>query len=148
MPLKWKVSFYLEMPTWRILSPAVLFLLPSPITSLAFPASRCAASTGSRARIIHQVGTNERLWNIFPYLSGWTADPQPLQPSLLFSLLSTAALHSLTKLTDTQQSDWNWKRLYEELMCLLVTGWPKACFLDPSFLSATTNKSLERIYVS
>lgn len=50
--------------------------------------SRCTVSTGCRARIIHQVRTNEWVWNIFPYLSGWTADPQPLQPSLLFSLLS------------------------------------------------------------
>lgn len=48
----------------------LFFSLSAPlhITSL-FSASHRAASTGWQARIIHQVRTNEWVWNIFSYLS-------------------------------------------------------------------------------
>lgn len=45
------------------------------------------ASTGCQVRIMHPVSTNEWVWNISSYQEG-PADPLPLQPSLLFTLLT------------------------------------------------------------
>lgn len=84
-----KVSFHPQMPTWSVLSPAVLSLCTSPVTSLSLALPLTAESRqAAEPELYTRSGIMSRVWNIFSYLSRWTCWSPSLPNLLLFILLS------------------------------------------------------------